>query len=137
MESILLNIVKEQGIVEIIMDHERMLNHLERTAELRDEINNIRYTIETAFDYNGSRIESCRWSNGLRVKYFYNIPFENIYNEKLFVVGISGNTKGVKYIRILETYLNTTNFDAVNSKYHQSLINNKLMFNRNIFMNNN
>jgi len=138
MEFVLLNIVKEQGIVEIIMNHERMLNHLERTARLRDEICNIRYTIESIFDYNGDRIESCRWVNGRRTKYFYNKPFENVYGDKLFVVCISGGgIKKQRYIRLLETYLNITIFSSKSGDYHpSSLIKSRILMNRNFFYNN-
>ena len=128
MNNYFLNNVKEQGVVNIIMNHYNMLTHLERTQKLREQIKKHHHIIRTEFTMNYDKVCSERWYQGKRVTYFYHKLFEDVNNEKLFIIT---NKKGIG--RMLETYLNTTYYEH---KAHVSNIRYKIMFNRNIYHDN-
>lgn len=128
MDNLLLNIVGEQGVVNIIMNNFIMLDHLNRTEKIRAEIKKHRHYIRREFTSGYDKICSERWYKGSRVSYFYHTTFENIHHERLFII-----SRGKKIGRVLETYLNSTYYK---NNSHISNIRYKILFNRNIYHDN-
>lgn len=124
MEEYLLNIVKEKGIVSLIMKYNAILAHIEKNKEINKEI----YLINSYYDDN-EKTSYIQFIN----KNQKIIKFSYAYNNCNIIMGIRFDHFRNDFLTgsIYETYNTTSCFDMINVIYCMKVDakNDKIYFN--------